>query len=286
MKTAIITGAGSGIGRETARLFASQGHRVVLADIDIHAAEAATDQIVAAGGRASAYQLDVADEQQWETFGKWTDSEFGPADLLVNNAGIMDWGGFVDMTAEQWQRTMNIDLMSVIYGSRIFAQQMIDAGVRGHIVNISSGAAFLPHKMIAAYGTAKAAVLMASQSLRVELRRHGIGVSAICPGVINTNLIANGQRAGISEDDQQRWHAQAGKIQSISYAGPDKVARAIERSVRHNWAVVPVNPESWFIYGLYRLSPSFSRTLTGIGSFELADGLMSRLQPLLNRVAK
>lgn len=286
MKTAIVTGAGSGIGRETARLFASRGNRVVLADIDIDAAQIAADEIATTGGKAVAYRLDVADEQQWEIFGKWVDSEYGAADLLVNNAGIMDWGGFIDMSAQQWQRTMDIDLMSVIYGSRIFAQQMIDSGVRGHIVNISSGAAFLPHKMIAAYGTAKAAVLMASQSLRVELRKHGIGVTAICPGVINTNLIANGHRAGISEDDQQRWYAQAGKIQSIAYAGPDKVARAIERSVRHNWAVVPVNPESWFIYGLYRMSPSFSRVLTGVGSFELADGVMSRLQPLLNRVAK
>ncbi|MGH3724709.1 MAG: SDR family NAD(P)-dependent oxidoreductase [Mycobacterium sp.] len=286
MKTVIVTGAGSGIGRETARLFASQGNRVILADIDMHAAEATTDEIVAAGGKAVAYQLDVAEEQQWEVFGKWVDSEFGAAHVLVNNAGVMDWGGFVDMTAQQWQRTMDIDLMSVIYGSRIFAQQMIDAGVRGHIVNISSGAAFLPHKMIPAYGTAKAAVLMATQSLRVELRRHGIGVTAICPGVINTNLITNGQRAGISDDAQDQWHTRAGKIQSISYAGPDKVARVIERSVRHNWAVVPVNTESWFIYGLSRLSPSLSRVVTGLGSFELADGLMSRLQPILSRVGK
>ena len=286
MKTAIVTGAGSGIGRETARLFASQGDRVILADIDIDAAESAAGEIVTAGGTAIAYRLDVADEEQWETFGKWVDAEFGAPHLLVNNAGIMDWGGFVEMTAQEWQRTMDIDLMSVIYGSRVFAQQMIDAGVHGQIVNISSGAAFLPHKMIAAYGTAKAAVLMASQALRVELRRHRIGVTAICPGVINTNLIANGHRAGISAIDQEQWYARAGKIQSISYAGPDKVERVIERSVRHNWAVVPVNPESWFIYGLYRLSPSLSRVVTGIGSFELADGLMSRLQPLLNRVGQ
>ncbi|AYF77971.1 SDR family NAD(P)-dependent oxidoreductase [Nocardia yunnanensis] len=287
MKTVIITGAGSGIGRETAKLFARKDHRVVVADIDEAGAEATVEQIKADGGEAIAYRLDVRHEHEWEQFARWIGAEFGSADVLVNNAGIMDLGGFVDTTVAQWQRLVDIDLMSVIYGSRAFARQMIDAGVRGHIVNISSGAAFLPSELEPAYGVAKAAVLMATQSLRVELRPHGIGVTAICPGVIRTNLLAHGERNGLSAEEQEKWRAQADAAQTgLAYAGPDKVARVIERSVRNNWAVVPVNPEAWFIYGLIRLSPTLARVVPSVLSFDRAEKLLAVGKPLLDRLSK
>jgi len=141
MKNVIITGAGAGIGRETAKLFAAKGSRVVVADIDLPAAKETVEQIVTAGGRATAYQLDVSSAEEWEAFGAWMFAHFGAPHVLINNAGVMDLGGFVEMSAAQWQREIDIDLMSVIYGSRVFAQQMIDDGIRGHIVNLSSAAA-------------------------------------------------------------------------------------------------------------------------------------------------
>ncbi|WP_067690636.1 SDR family NAD(P)-dependent oxidoreductase [Nocardia jejuensis] len=287
MKTVIITGAGAGIGRETAKLFAGKDHRVVVADIDEVAAAGTVEQIKAAGGEAISYRLDVRGEREWEEFARWVGTEFGSADVLINNAGIMDLGGFVETTVAQWQRVVDIDLMSVIYGSRVFARQMIDAGVRGHIVNISSGAAFMPSGLEPAYGVAKAAVLMATQSLRVELRGHGIGVTAICPGAIRTNLLAHGERNGLSEQERESWRAQIDAVQStFALAGPDKVARVIERSVRHNWAVVPVNPEAWFIYGLIRLSPTLARVVPSVLSFERADQLLAIGKPLLDRLSK
>ncbi|MFE6861619.1 SDR family NAD(P)-dependent oxidoreductase [Nocardia sp. NPDC057668] len=286
MKTAIVTGGGAGIGRETARLLAETGYRVVIADIDEQAALAAADEITADGGRAHAFRLDVAGEAQWDKIAEWVYGEFGPAHVLINNAGILDTGGFVETSAAQWQRTIDIDLMSVIYGSRVFARQMIDAGVRGHIVNLSSGAAFFPARYIPAYAAAKSAVLMATQALRVELRPRGIGVTAICPGAIRTDLLAHGTRAGLDADEQEAWRASLGRVQSLAYATPDKVARVIERSIRRNRAVVPVNPEAWFGYGMFRLSPSLVRVAGSVGSFDLADRLLPRVQPLLNLITK
>ncbi|MFH5229323.1 SDR family NAD(P)-dependent oxidoreductase [Antrihabitans spumae] len=285
MKTVIVTGGGAGIGRETAKLFARGGDRVVIADIDLTAAEDVAIEIIADGGVAVAYKLDVSNEEQWEQFGAWIAAEFGAPNVLVNNAGIMDLGGFLEMSAAQWQRTIDIDLMSVVYGSRVFAKQMIDAGVRGHIVNISSVAAFFPSKLEPAYGVAKAAVLVATQSLRVELAQYGIGVTAIAPGAIRTDLIAHGNRAGLSREAEQDWSAKASAAQRLAFAGPDKVARVIHRSVRRNWAIVPVNPEAWSMYFLFRLSPDLVRIGLGILSFERAEALLARFSPLIDRLA-
>lgn len=284
MKTVIITGAGGGIGRETAKLFASKGDRVIIADIDTDAAEDAAIEIVAGGGTAIARTLDVSSEEQWDQFGAWVRTEFGAPDVLVNNAGIMDLGGFLEMSAGQWQRTIDIDLMSVIYGSRIFAQQMIDAGVHGHIVNIASAGAFFPSTLEPAYGVAKAAVLMATQALRVEMARHKIGVTAIAPGAIRTDLVAHGNRAGLADDELQDWTAKASAAQGLVFAGPDKVARVIHKAVQHNWAIVPVNPEAWALYYLFRLSPSLVRWGLSVASFDRAEALLARFSPLIDRL--
>lgn len=286
MRTAIVTGGGAGIGRETALLLARDGYRVVIADIEEGGAHAVAEEILAAGGRAHPYRLDVADAAQWDRCAEWVRAEFGAADVLVNNAGMMDTGGFCETSAAQWQRTVDIDLMGVIYGARVFARQMIDAGVRGHIVNVSSAAAFFPAKYIPAYSSAKAAVLMASQCLRVELRPKGIGVSAICPGAIRTDLLAHGERAGLDETQQAAWRADIGRVQGLAFAGPDKVARAIVRAIRRDHAIVPVNPEAWLGYLTFRLAPGLVRAVGSVGSLALADTLLPRVRPVLNRITK
>ncbi|GAA2406411.1 SDR family NAD(P)-dependent oxidoreductase [Mycolicibacterium llatzerense] len=284
MKNVIITGAGAGIGRETAKLFAAKGSRVIVADNNMPAAKETVEQILTAGGQAVAYRLDVSNEDEWESFGAWMFAHFGAPHVLINNAGVMDLGGFVEMSAAQWQREIDIDLMSVIYGSRVFAQQMIDDGIRGQIVNLSSTAAYFPSKLEPAYGVAKSAVLMASQSLRVELRSKGIGVTAICPGAIRTNLLANGERAGLTAEQQAAWRESAGGMQRYAYTSPQKVARAIERAVRWDSAIVPVAPEAWLLYGLFRLSPSLTREILARASFDRIESVIPMAGKALARL--
>ncbi|MCT7367700.1 SDR family NAD(P)-dependent oxidoreductase [Mycolicibacterium llatzerense] len=284
MKNVIITGAGAGIGRETAKLFAAKGSRVIVADNNMPAAKETVEEILTAGGQAVAYRLDVSSEDEWESFGAWMFAHFGAPHVLINNAGVMDLGGFVEMSAAQWQREIDIDLMSVIYGSRVFAQQMIDDGIRGQIVNLSSAAAYFPSKLEPAYGVAKSAVLMASQSLRVELRSKGIGVTAICPGAIRTNLLANGERAGLTAEQQAAWRESAGGMQRYAYTSPQKVARAIERAVRWDSAIVPVAPEAWLLYGLFRLSPSLTREILARASFDRIESVIPMAGKALARL--
>ncbi|GAB19769.1 putative oxidoreductase [Gordonia effusa NBRC 100432] len=287
MKNVMVTGAAAGIGKETAILFAKRGERVIVADINEGGAQLTVAEIEAQGGTAVSYLLDVSSENEWEQCAQWVKTQYGPLHVLVNNAGVMDLGGFVETDPAGWQRMVDINLMSVIYGSKVFAQQMISEQVRGHIVNLSSAGAFLPSELDAAYGVVKAAVLMATQALRTELSAHGIGVTAIAPGAIRTNLIRNGQRNGLSEDQLAQWNSAAGSVQTrLAFGGPDKVARRIVKSVDKNWAVVPVNPEAWLLYYAFRLAPGLVRWGTSIARFDRIDALLRHARPLLDRLTK
>lgn len=287
MKTVIVTGGAAGIGRETVTLFAERGDRVIIADIDDHGAGIAAAEVEANGGTAVAYRLDVSSEGEWDTFARYVETEFGHADVLINNAGVMDLGGFVETPPSGWQRMIDIDLMSVVYGSRAFGRQMIDKGVHGHIVNVSSAAAFLPSELDSAYGVAKAAVLMASRSLRVELASHQIGVSTICPGVIRTNLLVHGTRNGLHGDEAETWAETAGKAQTgLAWTGPDKVARQIVDSVDRNRSVAPVAPEAWFIYYAFRISPALVRAGASVARFECLEAIVPHVRPVIDRLAQ
>lgn len=153
---AVITGAGSGIGRETALALASRGAEVALADIDIAAAKTVAETIEAAGGSARAYQLDVADEHAFaETVAAIIDAQ-GVPDIVVNNAGVALAGDVLDATDAQIRRLVDINLTGVITGSRLFGKAMVERGIGGHIVNIASAAAFSPQRGLGAYAATKA----------------------------------------------------------------------------------------------------------------------------------
>ncbi|GAA4642555.1 SDR family oxidoreductase [Gordonia humi] len=256
-KLAVITGAGSGIGRETAYALAALGCEVVLADIDTASADETATECKAKGVLTNVYELDVSKTSAVTEFAETVRARHGVPDIVVNNAGIGLGGSALDATEEQIDRLIDINLRGVISGSRAFAKQMVARGAGGHIVNLASAAAFTPSRELGLYSASKAGVLMFSESLRAELADHRIGVSAICPGIVNTNITAATEYAGV--DDQEAMARKVSGFYEKRNYTPDKVAREIVRAVVSNKAVVPVTPEAKFGYRVYRFIPWVSR---------------------------
>lgn len=263
-KVVVITGAGSGIGRETALSFARRGATVVCTDINADAAAATADIIIAEGGQALSRKCDVSNTRSMETLANFVGKEFGAPDVVVNNAGIGLSGGLLDTSVKDWQQVLGVNLWGVIHGSRLFAQQMIDNAKHGHIVNIASAAAFMPSRMLPAYATSKSAVLMFSECLRAEMADHNIGVSAICPGIIDTPITRNTRFVGVADEEQERRRDHAQKLYQRRAFTPDKVAAAIVDAVDRNKAVVPVSPEAFGMQWLGRFTPSLARNLAQV----------------------
>ncbi|MFD3727936.1 SDR family oxidoreductase [Streptomyces sp. NPDC058671] len=257
----LVTGAASGIGRATAFAFAEAGARVVAVDRDAEGAVRTADMARLIGApEAWGETVDVADEQAMEKLAAKVASEYGIVDVLVNNAGIGLTGSFFDTTSEEWKRVLDVNVWGVIHGCRVFGAQMTARGQGGHIVNTASAAAFQPSRVLPAYSTTKAAVLMLSECLRAELAGQGIGVSAICPGIVNTNITATTRFAGVTDEaEEKRRQKNASRLYGLRNYPPEKVADAILGAVLHDRAVVPVTPEARGVRFLSRLSPGVLR---------------------------
>ncbi|CAM5744167.1 SDR family oxidoreductase OS=Streptomyces alboniger OX=132473 GN=CP975_17355 PE=3 SV=1 [Streptomyces alboniger] len=258
----LVTGAGSGIGRATAFAFAEAGARVLAVDRDAEAAlrTAELSRLLGASG-AWAETVDVSDEQAMEKLAAKVAAEYGVVDVLVNNAGIGLSGSFFDTTPEDWRKILDVNLWGVIHGCRLFGRQMAERGQGGHIVNTASAAAYLPSKSLPAYSTSKAAVLMLSECLRAELAGQGIGVTAICPGIVNTNITSTARFAGVDATEEKRRQKRAARLYGMRNYPPEKVADAILRAVVRNEAVVPVTPEARGARLLSRLMPGALRAV-------------------------
>ncbi len=258
----LVTGAASGIGRATAFAFAEAGARVVAVDRDEEGAARTADMARLVGApEAWAECVDVSDEQAMEKLAAKVAAEYGIVDVLVNNAGIGLSGAFLDTTAEDWKKVLDVNLWGVIHGCRIFGKQMAERGQGGHIVNTASAAAYLPSRTLPAYSTSKAAVLMLSECLRAELASKSIGVSAICPGIVNTNITATSRFAGVDEAEEKRRQERSSRLYGLRNFPPEKVADAILRAVVRNEAVVPVTPESKGALWMSRFAPRALRRI-------------------------
>ncbi|MFD3611288.1 SDR family oxidoreductase [Streptomyces atroolivaceus] len=258
----LVTGAAVGIGRATALSFAHAGARVVAVDRDAEGVARTAETARSLGAPVARGEVvDVGDEQAMEKLAEKVAAELGVVDVLVNNAGIGLAGSFLDTTSEDWHRVLDVNLWGVIHGCRIFGRQMADRGQGGHIVNVASAAAYQPSRALPAYSTSKAAVLMLSECLRAELADRSIGVSAVCPGFINTAITGTAHFAGADEAEEERLRKRTTRLYSLRNYPAEKVAQAILDAVVRNRAVVPVTPEARGVRLLSRISP---RLLRGI----------------------
>jgi NAD(P)-dependent dehydrogenase (short-subunit alcohol dehydrogenase family)/surfactin synthase thioesterase subunit len=261
----LVTGAGGGIGRATALAFAEAGARVLAVDRDAGAAARTAEEARRRGAAAAwAEGADVSDERAMERLAERVTDAYGVVDVLVNNAGIGLGGSFFDTTTEEWKRVLDVNLWGVIHGCRLFGRRMAERGQGGHIVNIASAAAFQPSRALPAYSTSKAAVLMLSECLRAELAGQGIGVTAVCPGFVNTGITSTARFAGTDPETERRLQRRAARLYGLRNYPPEKVAAAVLRAVVRDEAVVPVTPEARGAYALSRWMPGVLRRIARI----------------------
>ena len=253
-RTAVITGAASGIGYGLAERFGAEGMNIVMADVEEPALERAHNKLSDLGVNAIAVKADVSKLEQVQALADRAFDEFGAVHILCNNAGV--GGGGMQPLWEQpmsnWQWTMGVNLWGVIHGIHTFLPRMVEQGTEGHVVNTASSAGLMHGAGI--YGVTKHAVVSLSESLYQELAGlgHNIGVSVLCPGLVNTNIMESERNRPedlpsepppdhIPEDVQQRIDAFRGLLKS-GYQ-PSEVADAVFNGVREGKLyVVPAQP--------------------------------------------
>jgi len=194
-KTAVITGAGSGFGREFARTAAALGMNLALADIQQDALDAITEELRSGGTKVFSIRTDVSKQADMETLAAQTFETYGGANLLFNNAGV-GAGGFVwENSVADWEWVLGVNLWSVIHGIRLFVPKMLAQGDECHVVNTASVAGLLSAQTMGIYNASKHAVVTLSETLYQDLRaaRANIGVTVLCPAFVPTG-IANSER--------------------------------------------------------------------------------------------
>jgi NAD(P)-dependent dehydrogenase (short-subunit alcohol dehydrogenase family) len=244
----VVTGAGSGIGRATSLAFAAEGAKVLCVDVNESSAKETADML---GTGHHAYAVDVADPDAMVELAALVEREHGVPNVVVNNAGIGMSGRFLDMAQGDWDLILGINLRGVINGCAAFGPAMVARG-SGQVVNTSSGLGYIPAADTPAYCTTKAGVLHFSRCLRADWSAKGVGVSVICPGVINTPIATNTHYLGPNREKTKQL-AQMGFSRAHA---PETVAKAIVSAARHNRSIVPVGAESWLGWWLVRLVPT------------------------------
>jgi NAD(P)-dependent dehydrogenase (short-subunit alcohol dehydrogenase family) len=259
-KTAVITGGASGIGRALGAELAAAGARVVLADIDGGAVARAAEDVGVVGR-----QVDVRDRDAMLALVDEVAERDGGIDFLFNNAGLSMGGPTHELTGAHWDRMIDVNLRGVVNGILAVYPRMVEQG-RGHIVNTASGAGLAAPPLVVAYAATKHAVVGLSTGLRPEAALHGVRVSVLCPGAVETAILDRtpDRDLPVTASAPVTARAYLAKMRQKPIAA-DACARAALKGVARNKAIIVVPPSAKSLWYLQRLSPAvvgrISRTM-------------------------
>lgn len=238
-RVAFVSGAGSGIGLSIAKALARAGARTVLADINEEAARDAAAAIVSAGGDATGLLLDVASEQSWQQARQHAENLFGPVDILCNNAGVGPARKPLEALSDRdWTFILDVNLRGAANGIRTFLPSMRERGTPCHIVNTGSILSHFATDNSADYIATKYAILGLSESLRLELRPTPVGVSVLCPGLVDSPLAENTVRlSGRVAQDAPAFRNKPKGLDS------ERVGEAVVEAIRTRRFYIFTHPE-------------------------------------------
>ena len=252
-KLALVTGASSGIGEAIALRLAQEGASVLLTARDAQRLDEVRRRCEGAGASAWAMPADLTDETQVRALAEAVHAKHPAVDILVNNAGVVMAGLLVDVEPADWRRVHEINVMGVVHGCRAFLPAMIQRGAGGQVVNIASASGIVGTPGMSTYCASKFAVVGLSESLRAEVGRHGIGVSVICPGYVDTPIAGKVKLVGALATERRREQI-AARFKGSLTAG--QVAAATVGAIRRNPAIAPVGREARLAYYFKRVAPA------------------------------
>ncbi|HUO47931.1 MAG TPA: SDR family oxidoreductase [Acidimicrobiales bacterium] len=251
-RVALVTGGASGIGRALGAALVRRGALVVLADVDDAAAKDTAQEI---GTGATSAGLDVRDAEAFAQLVAEVADEHGRLDLLFNNAGIGMGGEVAELTLAHWDRAIDVNLRGVVHGVAAAYPRMIRQG-SGHIVNTASLAGLIPSPMLTPYAATKHAVVGLSTSLRGEAARHGVRVSAVCPGIIATPIWDKGNPDDLGDTPSLRAGLEAAKSSILRRAyPPESLAEDVLDGVARNRPLILAPSHARTAWRIYRLAP-------------------------------
>jgi short-subunit dehydrogenase len=257
-KVAVVTGAGSGIGRATAIALAKEGCHLALADINLAGLEATAADLESPGFEVSQHEINVASKKEMERFVAEVITHHGHVHILVNNAGVSVFGDFIEQSIEDIEWVLGINLWGVIYGCKLFLPYL-QKEKEGHIVNVSSSSGIFPTPKMSTYTTSKFAIRGLSETIRLELSKHNIGVTSVHPGMIKTNIP---HATKYQEKDRKKQETGAAMFSRFGHP-PEKAAQKIVQGIKNNSQRVLVGPEAYVFDMLKRAFPVGSDYLNG-----------------------
>jgi NAD(P)-dependent dehydrogenase (short-subunit alcohol dehydrogenase family) len=260
-RTAVVTGAGSGIGRAVSLSLAQEGCRLALADINQVGLEETKRLVGELGRPVTSHLVDVSDQQRMQSFAEETVTAHGAVHIVINNAGVSVGKSFLDHTVQDFEWLMGINFWGVVYGCKFFLPELLKAD-EGHIVNISSLFGLVGVPMLSSYCASKFAVRGLSESLRLELAETRVGVTSVHPGGIATNIAVATKR---NDDAESRAnHARAVKAFKRMMP-PSSAARRIVEGIKSNRARVLITREAHVLDLAKRVAPSASSAIVEWG---------------------